>query len=82
MSYETRWNAAGQEPEFAPQAFVDITDHLTAKLEALKLYASQIRPDPDARSLGAVEALARWRGSIINRRAAEAFMVIRECLDE
>lgn len=79
---ETHWNAAGQEPEFVPQAFVDITDHLTAKLEALQLYASQIRPDPDARSLGAVEALARWRGSIINRSAAEAFMVIREHLAE
>ncbi len=42
--------------------------------------ASQVRPAPDARSLEALEALARWRGSVVNRHAAEAFVLVREIL--
>ena len=37
-----------------------------------------MRKWPHARSIKAVEHLARWRGSSIGSEAAEAFMVIRE----
>jgi LmbE family N-acetylglucosaminyl deacetylase len=77
---ETHWSAAPVEPAFAPQVWVDISAHLDAKLAAMKLYASQVRPAPDARSLEAVTALANWRGSIVGWRAAEAFVLLRECL--
>ncbi len=76
---ETHWSAAGLEPVFDPQLHVDVTADLEAKLEAMKKYASQIRPDPDARSLEAVSALAKWRGSVVGMGAAEAFVVVREC---
>ena len=75
---ETHWNAPGIESTFAPQWYVDITDHLDAKREALERYASQVQPEPEARSPKAVESLARWRGSTVGMHAAEAFVVIRD----
>ncbi|MFQ5525036.1 MAG: PIG-L deacetylase family protein [Thermoanaerobaculia bacterium] len=74
---ETHWNAPYLEAGFLPNRWVDIGDFLAKKLEAAACYESQIRPEPDARSLGALEALARWRGSQINVTAAEAFVAIR-----
>lgn len=76
---ETHWSAAHVEPAFEPQVWFDIGDHLEAKLEAMRAYASQVRPAPDARSLEAITALATWRGSIVGMRAAEVFALVREC---
>ncbi len=77
---ETHWTAAGIEPVFAPQMFIDVSDHLSAKLDALKCYQSQVQPFPSSRSIESVSALARWRGSTVGMKAAEAFCVIRESL--
>jgi len=76
---ETHWAAPHIEPMFEPQIWFDIADHLPAKLEAVRQYASQIRAAPDARALEAVTALATWRGSVVGLGAAEAFMLVREC---
>ena len=76
---ETHWSAPHVEPAFDPQIWIDIADHLPAKLEAMRKYASQIRPAPDARSPEAVAALATWRGSVMGMAAAEAFVALREC---
>lgn len=75
---ETGWNAPSIQNEFIPNVFVDISDYLEQKLTALSYYKSQINIFPDARSLGAVEALAKYRGAVMHMRAAEAFMLIRE----
>jgi LmbE family N-acetylglucosaminyl deacetylase len=75
---ETHWAAAGLEPAFAPHVWLDVSDHLEAKLAAMRAYASQVRPAPDARSLEAVRALAVWRGTVVGMKAAETFMVVRE----
>ena len=74
---ETHWAAPGVEGAFEPQYYVDISGHLPGKCEAMRHYASQMRPAPDARSIEAITALATWRGSIVGRAAAEAFMVVR-----
>ncbi len=74
---ETHWNAAYLEAGFLPNCWVDISEHLGTKLEAAACYESQMRPEPDARSTGALEALARWRGSQVAVAAAEAFVAIR-----
>ena len=79
---ETHWHLPGAEPAFQPQVFVDISDHLAAKLEALRCYQSQLYPWPAARSLAAVEALARFRGTCVHCEAAEAFMLVREVIGE
>ena len=75
---ETHWSASRLEPAFEPQLWFDISEHLDAKLDAMRKYASQLRPAPDARSLEAVSALATWRGSVGGMPAAEAFVLVRE----
>ena len=74
----TEWQVPGTGITFMPDWFVDISKHLETKLEALRAYASEMRPWPHARSLEAVEHLARWRGSNIGVKAAEAFMLGRK----
>jgi LmbE family N-acetylglucosaminyl deacetylase len=74
---ETHWTAPGIEPKFAPTLFVDITDQIDAKLEAMSKYGSQLHPFPGPRSLEALKALALVRGSQSGHAYAEAFHVIR-----
>lgn len=76
---ETHWSAPYIEPYFEPQLWVDISHHLSIKLEAMRVYKSQLREEPDSRSLEAISSLAKWRGSIIGIAAAECFVAIREC---
>lgn len=74
----TEWQAATNGRGFAPNYFVDISETLEAKLQALRVYDGQMRPWPHARSYQAVEHLARWRGATVGCAAAEAFIVGRE----
>ncbi|NOS99178.1 MAG: PIG-L family deacetylase [Phycisphaerales bacterium] len=75
---ETHWAVPTVEPTFQPQAFMDVSAQLAVKLQAMRVYASQLRTPPDARAPEAVAALARWRGSVAGMNAAEAFVVVRE----
>ena len=77
---ETHWSSAYVEPNYEPQLWVDISDHLAIKLQAIEKYRSQLQPAPYARSLEALTSLAKWRGSIMGMPAAECFVIIRECL--
>lgn len=75
---ETGWNAPNAQNEFIPNVYVDINEQLQRKLEAMKVYQSQLSEYPNPRSLEAVEALAKYRGNTVGVKAAEAFMLIRE----
>ena len=74
---ETHWNAPQIEPNFVPNWVVDITAELPRKIEAAKCYRSQIPAFPGARSIEAVEALARFRGTQAGFAAGEGFHIIR-----
>lgn len=63
---------------FAPNIFSDITPHIDRKLDILRMYSSEIQPDPMPRGPSAVRALARFRGATISVDYAEAFMLVRE----
>ena len=77
---ETHCSAAHIESYFEPQLWIDISNHLAAKLEAMRIYQSQLQREPDARSLEALSSLAKWRGSTAGMYAAECFVVVREYL--
>ena len=74
---ETEWNIPHAANMFIPNYFVDISDTLANKLEALNYFKSQISKFPNPRSLDAVTALAKLRGSSVGVLAAEAFALIR-----
>ena len=63
---------------FKPNVFVEISEFLSAKLEMLEIYESELGEFPFPRSKGAIEALARVRGSQSGYKAAEAFMMLLE----
>ncbi len=77
---ETEWNIPHAANAFIPNVYVDVTGFIDKKIEAMKLYESQLADFPNPRSLEAIEALAKYRGSTINVKAAEAFMLIREIM--
>ena len=57
---------------------MDISNYLDLKLDAMNCYQSQLSEFPNPRSLEAVSALAKYRGSTMGVEAAEAFMLIRK----
>lgn len=74
---ETQWSAPTGEEFFIPTTFVDITEVIEYKLEAMKCFASQLRDFPNPRSLRAIEALSNFRGCTVGLCHAEAFETIR-----
>jgi LmbE family N-acetylglucosaminyl deacetylase len=69
----TEWQPAVSRSSFHPNWFIDISQVLDLKLEALVAYKSELREFPHPRSLAAVEHLSRWRGATVGVPAAEAF---------
>ena len=75
---ETNWNAPYLTPGFIPNVFVDVTETLPLKLEAMGMFDSQLRPPPHERSERALTALATLRGATVHCHAAEAFVLVRD----
>lgn len=75
---ETDFTINPCDPEFKPNVFVDVGEHLEQKVELMNIYKSEIGDYPFPRSGIALEALAQLRGSQAGYNAAEAFMLLRE----
>ena len=78
IASSSEWQPPGSAPAFLPNWFVNISDHWQRKREALTAYTSEMRQWPHARSLEALEHLARWRGAQVGVEAAEAFCPLRQ----
>jgi len=74
----TEWNYQNQNNIFTPNIYIDISETLNKKLEAMKVYTSEIRDYPHPRSLEGIKILAQKRGLEAGLKFAEAFMLIRE----
>ena len=75
---ETHWNAPHIEPNFTPNWIIDITENIEKKLKALRCYKSQISEFPNPRSIEAVEALAKFRGTQAGFGFGEGMHIIRK----
>ncbi|MCK4501007.1 PIG-L family deacetylase, partial [Candidatus Babeliales bacterium] len=75
---ETEFAPALPENLFIPNVFIDITNHFEKKIEIVNIYASEIMQAPYPRSREAMESIAKYRGSRIGRKYAEAFMLLEE----
>jgi N-acetylglucosamine malate deacetylase 1 len=84
LSYETLSSTEAAPPggarTFVPNVFSDISEYLDRKLDIMSLYETEIHEDPMPRSLTAIRALARYRGSTIGAEYAEAFALVRELI--
>ena len=74
---ETHWNAPAIEPVFNPTITIDISDHIENKLSALSCFKDEIMPFPGPRSIEAVEALAKFRGTQAGFAYGESLQLIR-----
>lgn len=69
-----------EREKFHPNFYVDISDYLEIKLNALRMHRSQIRDPVHHSSPQNVEYAARVRGSEVSVAAAEGFLLFRQAL--
>lgn len=74
---ETEWTPLHEKP-FIPNYFVNVTEVYEKKNLAMLCFQSQIKEFPHSRSLQALEALAKLRGSTVGFERAESFIVERQ----
>lgn len=77
---ETEWAAPFPDEMFIPSMFIELSENdIQNKLDAFNCYTPpRIKEFPYSRSLDGIKTLARYRGSIISKNYAEAFMIVRE----
>jgi len=76
----TEWAAPTPGNTFTPNVFVDIEDVIETKIDAMKIYCSEIRKYPHPRSFENIINQAHSRGASVGLMAAESFMLIREMI--
>lgn len=57
-----------QNEKFQPNLFIDITDELEGKIEAMRIYDTEIEEVPFPRSLENIRALAVNRGGVLHKQ--------------
>jgi LmbE family N-acetylglucosaminyl deacetylase len=63
---------------FIPNVFIDISTYLNQKIDALRIYETEIGKHPFPRSEEVIHALATVRGATSGFQFAEAFQLLRE----
>jgi LmbE family N-acetylglucosaminyl deacetylase len=74
---ETDFNIDTTAAKFSPNVYIDISDYLAGKLDAMKIYESELEDFPFPRSEQTIMSLAYLRGSQCGAKAAEAFELLR-----
>ncbi len=62
---------------FVPNYYIDITDYMGKKIDAMKIYDTELGEDPFPRSINNMKALAMVNGARAGVRYAEAFRLIK-----
>jgi LmbE family N-acetylglucosaminyl deacetylase len=75
----TEWALPTTAAAFVPTQFVDITETIEQKLDAMDCYQSELRDYPHPRSRRSLRERAAYWGSAIGRAAAEPFVILRQC---
>jgi LmbE family N-acetylglucosaminyl deacetylase len=73
----THWQSSSMGNAFNPNCFINVSDYIDKKIEALQCYDNEMRSSPHVRSYGSVKDLSKFRGAIIGVKNAEAFFVER-----
>jgi LmbE family N-acetylglucosaminyl deacetylase len=74
----TEWGVPSADNAFQPTTFVDISETLEDKLDALDAYSQELRDHPHPRTVENVERSARLWGAKSGVPAAEPFELLRE----
>jgi LmbE family N-acetylglucosaminyl deacetylase len=71
----SEWNFSSSNLNFSPTKFFDIEKFIDKKIEAISIYASEVKKFPHPRSLEGIKTLSKYRGQSVGYRYAEAFEV-------
>lgn len=63
---------------FLPNVYSDIGEYLEKKADIMGIYESEVQPSPLPRSIDSIAAQARFRGTAVCVKYAEAFMLVRD----
>lgn len=80
VNSSTEWTHPSVAPPFFADTYVDVSPYRSRLIEACHCYVEELRPDPHARSLRALEISLERRGREVGLIAAEAFMTLRRIL--
>lgn len=84
LSYEIgagpRHGLTSGESGFVPNVFVDISQYMDKKLEAMSCYKSELQEYPHPRSLKGLRMVAEERGLGVGLKAAEVFRLVRQII--
>ena len=84
LSYEigpgSRQGLSSGDGRIVSNVFVDISEYLDKKLEAMSCYESELREYPHPRSLKGLRIVAEERGLGVGLKASECFRLVRELL--
>ncbi len=73
---ETEWSYK----TFSPNTWVDISYFIKKKIEAFRIYNSEVKMHPHPRSIEGIEILAKKRGMEAYIDYAEAFILVRDAV--
>lgn len=74
----TENNFSRLKVNFNPNLYFDISKFLNKKIKLLKIYKDEIKKYPHSRSLEGIKVLAKYRGTQIGVKYAEAFYLLRK----
>ena len=74
----TEWNSYSRETVFVPNVFVDVTDSIDKKVDAMAEYKSELREYPHPRSLQHIKELAKVNGIKVGLEYSENFSLVRK----
>lgn len=75
---ETEFVIRPDDGGFKPNVWIDVEKYIEEKCRIMEIYKSEIAPHPFPRSQKNMAALATFRGAMVNLKAAEAFMLVRQ----
>jgi len=76
----SEWNYNYSE-SFTPNVYFDVTDTLEAKVKGMACYRTESTSYPHPRSAEGLRSLGKTRGTNVGFKMAEAFVLLRECVD-
>jgi LmbE family N-acetylglucosaminyl deacetylase len=74
----TEWSFYGTFGNFTPNVFIDISDTIDKKVEAMKCYESELCEYPHPRSLEGIRIIAKRWGLVVGKKEVEPFILIRQ----
>lgn len=78
LCFETPSETEFNNKPFIPNYWVDISPFINKKIEAFKVYQSEVKEYPHPRSPEGIKILAQKRGMDICTKYAEAFTIIKD----